>query len=475
MVGAGSAGLVSSYIAAAAKAKVVLIEKHRMGGDCLNTGCVPSKALIRAAKLAHDLRKAKEFGIRVKDFDIDFAAVMAHVHQAIQNIEPHDSIDRYEKLGVSCVQGEAEILDENTVRVGQREYQGRNLILALGARPRIPPLPGIENITPLTSDNLWDLRALPGQLIVLGGGPIGCELAQAFRRLGSQVAIIESAARLMPREDIDVSRHIEEKFREEGIQLFLGAKAQRIESSVSGKRLVIKTTPSDSVSGMETEIAFDQLLCAVGRMANTESLPLEQLGLCLSPQGTLQTDPYLCANGRGVYACGDLVGPFQFTHMAAHQAYYAVTNALMRPFYRAAVDYRVVPWVTFTDPEVARVGLSENEAQQRGIAFEKTVYGMDDLDRAIADREAYGFVKVLTVPGKDKILGATIVGKIAGEMNTEFVAAMKHGFGLGKILGTIHPYPTYGEANKYAAGLWRRSRVPPRVLQILSWFQKMRR
>jgi pyruvate/2-oxoglutarate dehydrogenase complex dihydrolipoamide dehydrogenase (E3) component/uncharacterized membrane protein YdjX (TVP38/TMEM64 family) len=460
VIGAGSAGLVAAYIGATVRAKVSLIEKHRMGGDCLNTGCVPSKALIRTAKVLSLFRKAESFGLKKMNVEFDFAEVMERVQRVVKEIEPHDSVERYSALGVECIQGAAKITSPWTVEVEGKTLTTRGIVIAAGARPLVPPIPGLESIEVLTSDTLWNLRKLPRRLAVLGGGPIGCELAQAFARLGSQVTQVEMLPRLLAREDPEVSETVRSRFVEEGIDVRLAHTALRVED----KTLVCKR------EGGEARIEFDELLCAVGRVANTAGYGLEELGIALTRSGTIETNEYLQTIYPNIYACGDVAGPYQFTHTAAHQAWYASVNALFGGLRKFRADYAVIPWATFTDPEVARVGLNESEAKERGVAYEVTVYGIDELDRAIADSSAHGMVKVLTVPGKDRILGATIVGEHAAELIVEFIAAMKHGIGLNKILGTIHIYPTFAEANKYAAGAWKKAHAPHGLLRKVERF-----
>jgi pyruvate/2-oxoglutarate dehydrogenase complex dihydrolipoamide dehydrogenase (E3) component/uncharacterized membrane protein YdjX (TVP38/TMEM64 family) len=463
-IGAGSAGLVTSYIAAAAKAKVALIEKHKMGGDCLNTGCVPSKALIRSAKLLHEARHSGHYGISTMRADFDFAEVMERVARVVRQIEPHDSVERYQGLGVTCLHGHARVVSPWEVEIEGRRISARNIVIATGARPLVPAIPGLAEVDYLTSDNLWALRELPERLVVLGGGPIGCELAQSFARFGSRVTQVEMLPRLLPREDIEVSALMTRRFQEEGVHVAVEHKALRIEKNESGGVLVCEH------QGQEVRFDFDRILLALGRKPNVEGFGLQELGVTVSPRGTIEANERLQTNFPNIYVCGDVAGPYQFTHTASHQAWYAAVNALIAPFWSFNVDYRVIPWTTFTDPEVARVGLSEQEAKDRGIAYEVTTYGIDDLDRAIADGADHGFVKVLTVPNKDRILGATIVGAHAGEILSEFVLAMKHGLGLNKILGTIHTYPTMAEANKYAAGVWRRANAPQRLLSVAEKF-----
>ena len=469
VIGAGSAGLVSAIIAAGAKAKVVLIEKHRMGGDCLNTGCVPSKALIRSARVADYLRRASQFGLEAVDVKVNFARVMQRVREVINTIEPHDSVERYTGLGVECVSGEAVITSPWTVRVGEREISSRAIVVATGARPFVPPIPGLEEVGYLSSDTLWELAELPGRLLVLGGGPIGCELAQSFARLGAQVTLVDQAARLLPREDAEVAELVSERFRQDGIRVITGAAVKCFEAR-NGNRIATLL-----IDGEEQELPFDQVLVAVGRKPNVEGFGLEELQVPLNARGSIEVNACMQTVYPRLYACGDVAGPYQFTHMASYQAWYAVLNALLGRLKRTPIHYRVVPWVTFTDPEIARVGLSEEEAQAQGIAYELTRYGIDDLDRAIADSEAHGFVKVLTKPGSDRILGATIVGYHAGELLAEFVLAMTHGLGLKKIAATTHVYPTLGEANRFTANAWRSARVPQALLPWAERFFRWRR
>lgn len=462
-IGAGSAGLVTTYIGSAIKAKVALIEKHKMGGDCLNTGCVPSKALIRSAKMLHEAANSKKYGIEKCETQFDFADVMLRVQNVVEKIEPHDSVERYTNLGVECIQGDAKIVSPWEVEVNGKRISARSIVLATGARPLVPNIPGLDSVDYLTSDTVWNLRELPGRLVVLGGGPIGCELTQSFARFGSQVTQVEMAPRLMPREDADAANEVMQQFAKEGITVAVAHKALRVEKDGDGGVLVCEK------NGSEVRFAFDKILLALGRVANVDGFGLKELGITVTQRGTIEANELMQTNFPNIYVCGDATGPYQFTHVAAHQAWYASVNALLAPFWSFKVDYRVIPWATFTDPEVARVGLSEDEAKQKNIDVEVTRYGIDDLDRAIADSADHGFVKVLTVPGKDKILGATIVGAHAGDLLTEFVLAMKWNIGLNKLLGTIHIYPTMAEANKYAAGNWKRAHAPQAAL---SWAEK---
>ncbi|HYC47476.1 MAG TPA: FAD-dependent oxidoreductase [Burkholderiales bacterium] len=466
VIGAGSAGLVSAYIAAAVKAKVTLVEQHRMGGDCLNTGCVPSKALIRSARLIADMRRARRLGLAEPSVELDFAALMERVQRVIADVAPHDSVARYEALGVECLSGTARIVSPWNVEITladgtARTLTTRSIVIAAGAQPLIPPIPGLNEVEPLTSDTVWRLRTLPRRLVVLGGGPIGSELAQCFARFGSEVTQVEMLPRILIREDPEVSDLVAARFRDEGVRVLTGHKAKRVVIEGAEKALIVEH------EGQEQRIAFDELLCAVGRKPTTDGLGLEALGIALARAKTIETNDYLQTTYPNIYACGDVAGPYQFTHTASHQAWYASVNALFGRFRRFRADYRVIPWATFTDPEVARVGLNETEAREKNVAYEVTKFELAELDRAIADEATAGFVKVLTVPGRDTILGATIAGAHAGDLIVEFILAMRHGLGLEKLLSTIHIYPTFVEANKYAAGAWKRAHVSPRVLRLL--------
>jgi pyruvate/2-oxoglutarate dehydrogenase complex dihydrolipoamide dehydrogenase (E3) component len=472
VIGAGAAGLVASYIAAAVKAKVTLVESHKMGGDCLNYGCVPSKALIRTATLVAQMRDGARFGIDSVAARFSFADVMERVANVVRTVEPHDSVERYSGLGVDVVRGRARIVDPWHVEITredgtQQTLSTRAIVVATGAAPFVPPLPGLDDVGYLTSDTLWNLRELPKRLVVLGGGPIGCELAQCFARLGASVTHVEMLPRLMVREDEEVSALVREALERDGVSVLNGHKAVRCERDGDTRRIVVES------GGVERVIEFDAMLVAVGRNARLAGYGLEELGI---PCGrTIEVNEYLQTIYPNILACGDVAGPFQFTHTASHQAWYASVNALFGALKKFKADYSVIPWATFVDPEVARVGLNEQEAREKGIAYELTRYGIHDLDRAIADSAAEGFVKVLTVPGKDRLLGVTIVGAHAGDLIAEFVLAMKHGLGLNKILGTIHIYPTMAEANKYAAGEWRRAHQPKRLLEWVARWHAWRR
>ncbi len=469
VIGAGSGGLVTAYIATAIKAKVILIERGDMGGDCLNTGCVPSKSFIASAKFLHDIRHSQNLGIREASASFDFADIMQRVHEIIASIAPHDSVERYTSLGVDVIKGQAEILSRNSVRVDGKTWTAKSIVIAAGAEPFVPPIPGLDQVDYYTSDTIWNIRELPKKLVVLGGGPIGCELAQCFARFGSEVSLIEGQEQILLREDEEFSSQITEIFRGEGIHVLTGHFATRVVVDGASKKLICKT------SGGEVEIEFDQMLMALGRAARLDGYGLENIKVPISPRGAIETNPYLQAGHPDVYAVGDVAGPYQFTHAAAHQAWYACVNALFSPFKKFKADYSVLPWATYTDPEVARVGINELEAGERNIPYEVTEYDIGQLDRAKTDGHATGAIKVLTVPGKDKILGVTIVGRHAGDLIAEFVLAMRHGLGMNKILGTIHAYPTWMEANKYAAGNWKKAHAPAWALSLLEKFHRWRR
>ena len=466
VIGAGAAGLVSAYIGATVKARVALIEKNAMGGDCLNTGCIPSKALLRTARLMAEARDSQRYGVRRITTEIDFSEVMARVHEVIGKIAPHDSPERYRGMGVDVIEGKATLVSPWEVEVNGKRLSARSIVLATGAEPLVPPIDGLDGTDFLTSDTLWDLKKLPERLVVLGGGPIGSELAQAFARLGSKVTVVEMAPRLLPREDKEAGELLAEHLERDGATVATAHKALRIEH---GQRLVCEHKHQEVV------FEFDRLLVALGRKTRVDGYGLENIGVRLDARKRIETDGFQRTNFPNIYVCGDAAGPYQFTHIASHQAWSAAVNALISPFWSFRTSYRALPWVTFTDPEVARVGLSEDEAVDQEIECDVTTYRLDDLDRAIAESADYGFVKVLTEPGKDRILGVTIVGANAGEMLPEFVLAMNHGLGLNKIMGTIHVYPTWSEGNKFAAGEWKKANKPEKLLawaeRYFSWLR----
>ncbi len=470
VIGAGSAGLVTSYLAAALRARVTLIEGGRMGGDCLNTGCVPSKAILKSAKVAHMSRKAEDFGVTVRDVDVDFSRVMERVREVIGTVAPHDSEERYRTLGVEVIHGWGRLVTPWEVEVDGRRMSARSIVIAAGASPRIPGIPGIRGDAPIyTSETIWSLKERPRRLVVLGGGPIGCELGQAFSRLGSQVSIVDRNRRLLKKEDPEVGELLETVFSEEGIEVLTETQPLRVESEEGEFRLVANQ------KGEEKALPFDALLLALGRVPRTKGYGLEEIGVRISGDGTIGTDPFLATNYPHIFACGDVAGPYQFTHAASHQAGYVAINALFGNLKRFRANYSSLPWCTFTDPEVGRVGLSEEEARDQGIPFEVTRFDFRELDRALAESSFSGFVKVLTVPGKDRILGATIIGERAGDLLSEFTLAMRHGLGLEKILSTIHAYPTWPEAARSVAGVWKRAHAPEALLEWSRWYHALRR
>ncbi|PWI33335.1 pyridine nucleotide-disulfide oxidoreductase [Vibrio albus] len=479
VIGAGSGGLVSAYIAAAVKAKVTLIEKEKMGGDCLNTGCVPSKALIRAAHTVKEITGAAEFGIHAEAVSVDFTKVMQRVHNVINRVEPHDSTERYTRLGVHCIHGEANIISPWEVEVQGQRITTRNIVIATGAHPLVPKIPGLNDVNYYTSDTIWSLTTLPARLLVLGGGPIGCELAQSFSRLGSQVTLAEMAGQLLIREDEEAAELIRESLEKENIEIKTGHKAIRFECLHNGTEPDSQRVYLEDTAKKTTTVEFDAVLLALGRVANVRGFGLEELGISTTDRGTVEVNQYLQTKYPNIFAVGDVAGPFQLTHAAGHQAWYAAVNGLFGQFKKFKADYSVLPAVTYTSPELARVGINEKEAKQQhsdfDTKFEITTYKLDELDRAITDGENYGFIKVITPKGKDRILGVTIVGQRAGDLLAEFTLAMRHGLGLSKILGTVHPYPTMSEAAKYTAGEWKRANAPQGLLYLVEKYHRWMR
>ncbi|ENP8456473.1 dihydrolipoyl dehydrogenase [Photobacterium damselae] len=475
VIGAGSGGLVSAYIAAAVKAEVTLIEKHKMGGDCLNTGCVPSKALIRAAHNMAEIQRSAEFGVSTGPITVDFKQVMTRVQNVISKIEPHDSIERYRSLGVNCITGEASIRSPWEVEVNGKIITTKNIVIATGARPLVPNIPGLQSVNYLTSDTVWSLQEQPQKLLVLGGGPIGCELAQSFARLGTNVTLVEMAPQLLIREDSDAAKLVQDSLIADGVEIKLEHKAMRFESIVDANGKTMGKVYLDFHNEQQVTVEFDAVLLALGRVANVQGFGLEELGITTTARGTVEVNDYLQTQYPNIYAVGDVVGPYQLTHAASHQAWYAAVNGLFGQFKRFKADYSVMPAATYTSPEVARVGLNEKEATAQGIEFDVVTYGIDDLDRAITDGEDHGFIKVITPKGKDTILGATIVGANAGDLLAEFTLAMRHNLGLNKILATVHPYPTMSEAVKYTAGVWKRNNAPEKLLEWVAKYHRWMR
>ncbi len=466
VIGAGAGGLVTSYIAATVRAKVTLIEATRMGGDCLNTGCVPSKALIRSARLAHEIRNADFYGLEAREPAIDFPAVMRRIRTIIAAIAPADSVERYTALGVDVRMGHARLVDPWTVEIdGAERLTARAIVIATGSEPAVPDIPGLAASGYLTSDTMWEEFAhretMPGRVAILGGGPIGVELGQALARLGARVTLVQKGARILPKEDEEVAAFVAETLAEEGVDIRTGFDV----SEVRDGRLV--GSPEDS------SIPFDALIVAVGRKARLTGYGLEELGI--ETGRNIATNDYLETLYPNIFAAGDVAGPYQFTHFAAHQAWYAAVNALFGGVRKFRTDYSVLPWVTYSDPEVAHVGHNEISAREAGLAYEVVRYDLGHLDRALTEGANRGFVKLLVAPGKDRILGATIVAANAGELLAEYVLAMKHGIGLNKILGTIHAYPTMAESAKYAAGEWKKAHKPERLLRWAELYHRWRR
>lgn len=467
VIGAGSAGLVTAYVAAAAKAKVALIERHKMGGDCLNTGCVPSKALIRSASFMRDVKRCKTLGFKKVEVEFDFAEIMERVHRVIAQVEPHDSVERFTGLGVECLKGDAVIVSPTAVKVGERVLTTRAIAVCAGAQPFVPPIKNIEKAPYRHSDNIWEIRKQPKKMVVLGGGPIGAEIAQAFAYLGTEVTQVQSSGQLLPREDPDAAKLVMDAMRDAGVRLLLNTAAKECVKSEAGWKLRCET----GGGGVE-DVPFDMLMVATGRVPR--SVPgLQEAGVKTNQRGAIITDGYLRTSVRNIFACGDIIGSYQFTHTAGHAAFYCAMNALYDPV-KLKVDWSVVPWCTFTHPEVARAGLSETEATKSKIKFEKHVYGIDDLDRAMADQEAEGFIKILTGP-KGKILGVTIVGDHAGDLLHEFIVVMRNGLTLDAIIKSIHVYPTLAEASKYAAGVWKKKNISALAIWLGGKINRFRR
>ena len=481
VIGGGSAGLVCSYLASAMKAKVALVEKHKMGGDCLNTGCVPSKSLIRSAKMLSLQKKAGAMGFQSLSIDYQFQDIMDRVQKIIKKIEPHDSPERYKKLGVHCFSSHAEVLSPYEVLIGEKVYTTKAIVIATGAVPKIFPFPGLDQIDYKTSENIWNLKSCPQKLLVLGGGPIGCELAQCFQRLGAQVTVIDLAPRLVFRLDKKVSDILSSQFLKEGLQILTSHQVEKFDLKDSGEKIL---TLKDK-QGRKKTIPFDEVLIALGREPRIKGFGLEKLNLKASRQGGLQCDSFMSTNYPNIFVCGDVTGLFQFTHMAAYEAYFACINALFRPYTHflppwiknkfLKANYCISPWALYTDPEVACAGMNTLQAKEKNIPYESTIYNLEDLDRAITDSEDQGYIEVLTPPKKDQILGVTIVHSRASEMISEFVLAMSHKLGLTDILKTIHIYPTFSEANKFISGKWRQKHKPEKILNLLKKFHTWRR
>ncbi len=471
VIGGGAAGLVSSIIASTVNAKVALIEQHTMGGDCLNTGCVPSKTILAIARKIRSAEKLSSTGFIREPIHIavDFNAIKSKIREVISTIEPNDSVERYTSLGVDCMSGHASIVSPWMVKVDGKLLTTQKIIIASGASPFIPPIPGLSESGCYTSDTIWDMEKLPGTMTILGGGPIGCELAQAFSGLGVKVTIVEMADRLCNREDEEAGKILKEIFETESIQVLIKTKAVSFTKADSG----LTEAVLERTDGEKIVIQTECVLAALGRKAITKNLGLETIGVTLNKDGTVAVDDFMCTDVPTVYACGDVAGPYQFTHTASHTAWYATVNSLFGGFKKFKKDFRVIPKVTYTEPEIASVGITESEAKESNIPFEVTKFDLKHLDRAIAEDNTKGFVKIITSKGSDTILGAVIVAPTAGEMLSELTMAMKCNVGLNKILSIIHPYPVWSEAVKFTAGMWKKNRKPEKLLKILEWYFSM--
>ncbi len=471
VIGAGTAGLVTAAGAAGLGAKVALVEKHLMGGDCLNVGCVPSKCIIRSARLYAELRDAHEFGIQVppEQIAIDFAAVMARLRQVRAEISPNDSAQRFQKLGVDIFLGAGRFSGSQTVEVAGETLQFKKAVIATGARAAQPPIDGLEAAGYLTNETVFSLTERSRRLAVIGGGPIGCELAQSFRRLGCEVLLFHTGSHLLNREDADAAEIVQQIFLREGIQLVLSSQLQRVEQTESEKVLHY------TVNQQAQTASVDTILVSAGRTPNLETLNLEAVGVQSDPKRGVQVNDYLQTTHPKIYAAGDICMDWKFTHAADAAARIVIKNALFSPFGigRSKLSALVMPWVTYTDPEIAHVGLYEPQAQAQGIEFRTIKIPFSEVDRALIDGERQGFVKILYRQGSDQILGATIVARHAGEMISEITLAMVGKRGLNTLSGVIHPYPTQAEAIKKAADAYRRTLLTPRTKRLLAMIAKL--
>ncbi len=451
VIGGGSGGLVAAAGAAKLGAKVVLVEKRALGGDCLWTGCVPSKALLQSAKVAQMQRDAASFGIPPCSPAINLPDVMEHVTDVIRSIQPHDSPERFRELGVEVIFGAGRFLDAQRFEVDGRVLRATNFLLATGARPAIPPIPGLDQVPYLTHETLFSLREPVPSLIVIGGGPIGVEMAQAMHRLGSQVDLVNSQPQILPREDTELAATVFRHLAREGMRLHLGAKAVRVDGEAGDLRLTI------TVDGQEQVLRASHLLVATGRQPSIEGLDLEAAGVALE-NGHVQTDGRLRTTAPHIYACGDVTSPYQFTHVAEHQAAIVLQNALFH--LPAKARSRNIPWCTFCDPELARVGLSEKEAQEQQLKHQVYTLPHHDIDRAQTDGETQGMTKIIT-DEHGKLLGAAIVGAHAGELIHEFVLALDLGLSASELSRPMHIYPTLSQGNRRVAELRRNAALTP--------------
>jgi pyruvate/2-oxoglutarate dehydrogenase complex dihydrolipoamide dehydrogenase (E3) component len=468
VIGAGTAGLVTAAGTVGLGGRVALIEAHKMGGDCLNFGCVPSKALISSTNLIQHIRRSEDFGLKAMEPQFRFEDVFTRMRRRRAIIEPNDSVERFEKLGVDVFLGRAHFVSPHEVEVDGTRLRATNFVIATGSKALLPPVPGIDDIPYYTNETVFDqMPSAPTSLLVLGGGPIGCELAQVMARLGVSVTVVELLPRLLPRDDPEAGALIEKQLRQEGARVFTGTRASgfvkkdgQIETTVEG---------GNGARALRTEA----VLVAAGRQPNTEGLGLEAAGVEYDKKG-VKADATLTTSRPHIFACGDIVGPYQFTHTADYQARIVIRNILI-PWVKTKADYTWVPWVTYTDPEVAQVGLTEEDAAERGIAHAVHRFDWSELDRAITESEDKGFIKVLTPPGKDRILGATVVGLHAGDVLHELVVAGKHGIGLSRLSATIHAYPTLSQSVQRVGDQFQKTRLTPRVAGIFRWLYRWRR
>ncbi len=472
VIGAGTAGLVVAAGAAGLGLglKVALIEKHLMGGDCLNVGCVPSKCIIRSARVVAEMREAEAFGIEVPErIEVDFPAVMQRMRRLRASISPHDSADRFQKLGIDIFLGSGHFSSNNTVRVGDTILRYKKAVIATGARAARLEIEGLEEAGYLTNETVFSLTERPRRLALIGGGPLDCELAQVFRRLGSEVVLFHRGDRILEKEDADAIQILQNVFIREGIQLMLGCDVQRVVRTSEGKTLYL------TCNGREKAIAVDEILVGVGRAPNVEGLNLEAVGVEYDKKQGVKVNDYLQTTNPQIYAAGDICMNWKFTHAADAAARIVIKNALFSPFGlgRSKLSSLVMPWVTYTDPEIAHVGLYEREAKEKGIEVDTIKILLSDVDRAIADGEEEGFVKILHKQGSDEILGATIVARHAGEMISEVTTAIVGKLGLSQLSSVIHPYPTQAEGIKKAADAYRRRLLTPNTKRLLGLLTKL--
>ncbi|HEU4403833.1 MAG TPA: FAD-dependent oxidoreductase [Polyangiaceae bacterium] len=467
VLGGGAAGLTASGVAASFGAKTLLVERARLGGDCTWTGCIPSKALLKAAKVAHAMRRAARYGLADHAPDVDTRRVMAHVRAVRQGVYEHaDAPPIFEAMGVEVRAGRARFVDPHTVAVAaeggdEMPFRARYVIVATGARPSVPPIEGLDRVPALTSESVFELEEVPRRLLIVGGGPVGCELAQAFCRLGARVTVAQRARHLLPGDDPELTEALRRALEGEGVECLLGAEVRRVANDAGAVRATI------AAAGGTTEVVADAILLAVGRRPNVEGLGLEAAGVGYADRG-IAVDDRCRTSARHVFACGDVTGRYQFTHMSEHMAKVAVTNAVLG--LPSKVDARYVPRCTFTDPELAHVGASEADLVARGVRFDVYRFPYDKLDRAIADGETTGLVKVLATRPGGRILGASVLGAAAGELIGELAVAMRNGVTLRRLADTIHPYPTYGLGVRRAADQWyvrKRSKALVRVLRFV--------